>query len=223
MKEKFRSHIGTPPEHQKLILKDQFGNKVCELADNSKMLGFYSPQSGMEIHIIDTDPYSLSRNGGLTDVSLVEKYKISDEDYDKRKGTMRDYIREQRKANPNFKLKAATINTTEDQEHQHVDPQSYGADTVEGIAIGNRCEVQPGARRGTVKFVGEIVLEEKSKGYWVGVQFDEPLGHNDGCFKSKKFFECAPGYGAFVRGNNMTVGDFPERDLLADDDEEDEI
>ena len=50
----------------------------------------------MEIHIIDTDPFSLSRGGGLSDVSLVQKYKMSEEDYDKKKGTLRDYIREQK-------------------------------------------------------------------------------------------------------------------------------
>ena len=32
----------------------------------------------------------------MTDVSLVEKYKMSDDAYDKRKGTMRDYIRQVR-------------------------------------------------------------------------------------------------------------------------------
>jgi hypothetical protein len=30
------------------------------------------------------DPFSLSRNGGLEDVSQVEKYRMSDEDYTKR-------------------------------------------------------------------------------------------------------------------------------------------
>ena len=75
------------------------------MSDNSKMLGFYSVVSGNEIHIIDTDPFSLSRGGGLTDTSLVEKYRMTDDAYDKRKGTMRDYIREQRKIDPNFKLK----------------------------------------------------------------------------------------------------------------------
>jgi hypothetical protein len=57
-------------DHQRLILK-QSGETLCELSDNKRMLGFYSVSSGMEIHIIDTDPFSLSRGGGLTDTSLV--------------------------------------------------------------------------------------------------------------------------------------------------------
>lgn len=47
------------------------------------MLGFYGVQSGMEIHVIDNDPFSLSRMGGLEDVSKIQKYRMSEEDYDK--------------------------------------------------------------------------------------------------------------------------------------------
>ncbi len=56
----------------------------------------------------------------------------------------------------------------------------------------------------------------------VGVQFDEPLGHNDGTVKGVRIFECQDGFGAFVRGHNITVGDFPERDIFASDDEDEE-
>lgn len=188
------------------------------MPDNHRMLGFYSVQSGMEIHVIDTDPFSLSRNGGLTDVSLVEKYKISEEAYDKRKGTIREYIREQRKLNPNFKLGAKSNPTAADEEGEKVVP---GAESVEGIEVGSRCEVNPGARRGVVKFVGEVP-EIKSGGFWVGVQFDEPLGHNDGSVKGRRLFECPMGYGAFVRGMHVKTGDYPEIDPLASDDEEEE-
>ena len=51
------------------------------------------------------------------------------------------------------------------------------------------------------------------------MQFDEPLGHNDGTVKGVKIFDCAEGYGAFVRGNKVAVGDFPEVDLFGSDDE----
>lgn len=82
VKEKFRTHIGTGVDHQRLILKRN-GEMVCEMSDNTRMLGFYSVESGNEIHCIDTDPFSMSRGGGLTDVSLVEKYRMDDETYGK--------------------------------------------------------------------------------------------------------------------------------------------
>lgn len=202
VKEKLRAHIGTPVDYQRLILRSN-GEYICEMDDNSRMLGFYSVQSGYEIHVIDTDPFSLSKGGGLTDTSLIQKYTMSEEDYAKRKGTVREFILK-KKAEEN--QEAAT---------------SYTIETVNGITVSSRCEVMPGARRGTVEFVGEI--PEFKAGYWVGVRFDEPVGRPefDGTMKGVSYFSCSPGYGTFVRGNNVTVGDFPERDLL--DEDEDEI
>ena len=43
----------------------------------------------MKIHVTDDDPFSLTRGGALENVSLVKKYRMSEEDYDKRKGTLR--------------------------------------------------------------------------------------------------------------------------------------
>ena len=66
--------------HQRIILKRN-GEMVCEMSDDSRMLGFYSVESGNELHVIDTDPFSMSRGGGLSDVSLVEKYRMDEETY----------------------------------------------------------------------------------------------------------------------------------------------
>lgn len=228
VKERFKLHIGTPVEHQRLILKDN-GRVIGELSDNSKMLGFYSVVSGNELHVIDTDPYSLSRGGGLTDVTLVEKYRMDDETYDKRTGTMREYIREQRAKNPNFKMKPKGMTTMgqapsgmegvagNEKENEGPPP---GIESVEGINVGDRCEVQPGARRGTVRWVGEA--EVLKAGYWVGIQLDEPLGMNNGTIKGEKLFECDENHGSMCRGKNVTVGDFPEVDFMASDDEDEE-
>lgn len=46
--------------------------------------------------------------------------------------------------------------------------------------MDDRCEVEPGAKRGTVKFVGRA--EALGCGFWVGVQYDEPLGKHDGMY-----------------------------------------
>jgi hypothetical protein len=71
--------------------------------DDRKMLGYYSPDNGMEIHIVDTDPFSMSRGGGLEDESQVEKFRMTDEAYEARKGTVREYIRNEKLKDPNWK------------------------------------------------------------------------------------------------------------------------
>lgn len=45
------------------------------------------------------------------------------------------------------------------------------------------------------------------------------MGHNDGTVKGRRIFDCPDGFGAFVRGFNIKIGDYPERDIFASDDE----
>lgn len=48
------------------------------------------------------------------------------------------------------------------------------------IKVGDRCQVEPGEKRGVVKFVGSA--EALGPGFWVGIQYDEPLGKHDGMY-----------------------------------------
>eukprot|EP00977_Amphora_coffeiformis_P007257 scaffold1573_cov173-Amphora_coffeaeformis.AAC.14 len=103
-----------------------------------------------------------------------------------------------------------------------LDDDEFGQASVAHAKMDDRCQVSPGERRGRVAFVGQI--PEIGAGFWVGVVLDEPLGQNDGTFGGKLYFE-TPGvkYGCVVRGKNIQVGDFPERDWLEDSDDEDEL
>lgn len=52
------------------------------------------------------------------------------------------------------------------------------------IKVGERCEVEPGDegglhKRGVVRFVGPTEFGNKL-GVWIGIQYDEPVGKNDG-------------------------------------------
>ena len=225
---------------------------------------------GLEVHCVDVNPLSGSRGGQYEDTSLVEKYSMTEEQYDQRKGTLRDWGRQQKERDANFTLARHAREHRElmDAQRQHKlglelppgfvldstgtvirdepdvpDPsvndgndgevvvsEEYNESSTTGIEVGQRCQVHPGSRRGVISYVG-LVPELPGGGYWVGVTFDEPVGKTDGsvpCPKSKKnkrYFTAIPQYGSFIRGKNVEVGDFPERDIMdeLDDDSDDEL
>ena len=95
IKNKLMFKVGTPVEYQCLVLKEN-ERTIIEMEDNSKLLKSYNVIDGQEIHVMDTDPNSLSIDGGLTDVDQVNKYKMSDEDYNNRGGTVREHLKEEK-------------------------------------------------------------------------------------------------------------------------------
>ena len=101
VKEKLATHCGTNASAMRLQLfhesaprttsrseercasgkKSQQNVLMTEVSNDDAKLGYYSPLDGMRLHVIDTDPMSVSANGWLEDLSKVEKYVMSDEAY----------------------------------------------------------------------------------------------------------------------------------------------
>ena len=70
---------------------------------------------------------------------------------------------------------------------------------------------------GCSRYIGKV--DGLPGGFWVGVEYDEPLGKNDGSVKGKRYFQCSSSYGSFVRPDKVEMGDFPAIDELDDLDE----
>eukprot|EP00798_Chlamydomonas_sp_ICE-L_P011870 gene11870-14974_t len=236
LKVKLSFHCGTNASAMMLQLLDESGTVVAMMADDSKMLGFFSPYSGYTIHIIDTDPQSASVGGWLEDTSLVDKYRMPDEEYGKKENTyslqytnrvvgisLVDKYRMPdeeygKKENTYRRWKADKIATdpewTLEKEIamnkgvEYVPPPPKQSDPdfmkaeASSISVGQRCSVDPGDRRGEVKFVGNGI-DGLPMGFWIGICYDEPLGKNDGNLKGKKYFDAPHGFGAFVRPDKV--------------------
>jgi len=192
--------------------------------DDNKPISYYGARSGMEIHIKDLDPHSISLHGGLEDVSQVEKYEMADEEYDKLRNSVRAIKRDnQAKAAVAAAAEAARRREAGEDVGEELGggPPAALEMTAEEVAaaypIDGRCECDPGGRRGTICHAGPII---NTKGNWIGVRLDEPQGNNDGTKDGKKYFDC-PGdkYGIFSKPANVRVGDYPELDPFASDDE----
>lgn len=85
------THVGSNVSTMQLQLKDWDGQLVAHMREDSKMLGYYSPEDGWTIHINDTDINSASAGGWLEDVSKVKKYVMSDEAYGNVEGSYKQW------------------------------------------------------------------------------------------------------------------------------------
>ncbi|KAK9240342.1 CAP Gly-rich domain-containing protein [Lipomyces kononenkoae] len=201
----FISHSETP-----ILLTPPDGR-----ADHDYTVGEFSALVPFaRVHVDDTRPFSSQEN--YTDVTRVEKFELSQEEYAKRDDTVLAWKKrnqlgrfaETASDHANFSNNAAEVEAT-------------------GITVGKRCRVVgPSERRGVVKFVGPVPelpsgRTDENDNVWIGVEFDEPVGKNNGTIQGVKYFDSRTNHGSFVRPDKVEVGDFPEiNDLFDEDDEE---
>ena len=199
------THFQTPANEMKLKLIDAGGHICEEPIDDGKPLGFYQVRDGWTIEVLDLrgDKASYIGVGAAAD-EQVEKFELSEADYLKRPDNMRAVLQAERE-----KFKAERIAAGEDVPAELTD-DSF-AEEASKMKVGDRCQVSPGDRLGAVRYVGR--LASLKAGFWIGVEFDEPVGKNDGTLKGAKVFECRPNYGGFMRPKDVEVGDFPPEDF----------
>ncbi|XP_020284066.1 tubulin-folding cofactor B [Pseudomyrmex gracilis] len=178
---------------------DKNDKLVCKLTEGQRLLGSYPIDDGMRIHVIDN--FSCTAE----DIN-VKKFEISEEEYAKKTDTVKAFLE---------KNKLGKYN--EEEMRRRAEEKKREEETEEEMArlckVGDRCEVsvpnQP-KRRATILYIGKTEFKE---GCWIGVKYDEPLGKNDGSVGGKRYFECAPKYGGFVKPTHVKVGDFPEENF----------
>ncbi|KAA8916389.1 hypothetical protein TRICI_001464 [Trichomonascus ciferrii] len=208
LKERLEHITGIPPSSQHLLIYGPSGTSPVPINDSDDgraLVGQYNPAPYGRIHVEDTRPAAAQVN--LNDTSEVEKYVIPETEYSSRKDSVLHWKKTNQLGrfdplNQNKKEQEGEITKSEIQSRQ--------------IDVGKRCKVSPGDRLGTVRYVG-VVPEINETCWWAGVEFDEPVGKNDGSVKGKSYFTAKPGFGSFVKPSLVEVGDFPSE--FDDDDE----
>ncbi|WFD33324.1 hypothetical protein MCUN1_000137 [Malassezia cuniculi] len=79
------------------------------------------------------------------------------------------------------------------------------------LTLHARCRVAH-VGPGEVLFVGQTSF---AQGLWVGIHLDERIGKNDGSVQGKRYFECEPGYGLFVRPSQVQLEETPSAAIKA--------
>lgn len=194
--------FGSVAAFTRLQLKDPKGAVLADLAEDMRTLGSYGAATGMVLYVIDLNPSSIHKE--IESFEGVEKYVISEEDYEKLPENFRKWKQEMIKKNPQLLQQKQPVLAAD-----QLDPD-FMAELASTVSIGSRCKVDSGAR-GTVAFVGRVV--DLGPGFYVGVALDEPYGNSNGQVKGVKYFEVQDKYGVFVRPNALEIGDFPVLDL----------
>lgn len=146
-----------------------------------------SPSESLSsLQVSDKDP-SRAAGGLYTDVSQVEKFEISKDEYAKRQGKasipstieecisvydILDTVLAYKKAHHMGRFAPSEPS-----------PSTPPPAPSHHITVGSRCAVKLGGddgleKRGTVRFVGTTTFGKG--GEWIGVEYDEPVGKNDG-------------------------------------------
>lgn len=190
----------------KLKAYDKKNNFVCNIDNDDALLGSYPIDDGMRIHVIDN--FTLVKD--LLGSDSAERFQLSEQEYEKKDDTLRSFLQR----NKLGKYNEEEMNKLKEQQQKEIEEE---AKLAEAVLVGARCEVrvpQQGVRRATVRYNGPL---EGAKGLWIGVQYDEPRGKNDGSVNGKRYFTCPEKYGGFVKPVYVTVGDFPEEEFDLED------
>lgn len=144
---------------------------VSKIDNNDAMLGSYSIEDGMRIHVIDN--IVIDQN--------VEKFELTTQQYDNREDSVRSFLKRNRLGKYNEE-------EMKEIEKKREEAAQRDLERAQKITIGSRCKVttanQP-TRIGTVMYNGDL---EGKKGIFIGVKFDEPLGVNDGSLVTHCFY-----------------------------------
>jgi tubulin-folding cofactor B len=176
LKKRLVSHCGTEPQHQHLSLLDGANVFVAALEDDAMTMRATGVCDRWTIHVLDSDPSAISAS--LSDVSTVQKVELCEEAAEARKAEFAAF-------------KATKAKPAVDDEHL--------ADVAATIAVGNACSAN--GKRAMVAYVGKI--PEIAPGWWVGVEYAEAVGKNDGSIMGTRYFACADNMGGFVRPDKI--------------------
>ncbi|KAL8853371.1 MAG: hypothetical protein Q9221_001847 [Calogaya cf. arnoldii] len=214
LKAKLESVTGIPPSAQALTLRlpdHQQGTSISAENEHLTKLELWSLPPYAEIHVASTDPASSTI---IPPSSSVPKYEMPVETYSSLPDTVLAYKK-------SHHIGRFDPHAPESKE-QKVAEMWREIDAAE-ISVGARCVLSPSTtRRGTIAYVG-LIPEIPGIGPWVGVKLDEPAGKNDGNVAGKRYFECDPQYGVFLRADRVQVGDWKELGLEEVDEDLDEI
>lgn len=205
LKQKLEPVTGVRPADMHLAVYHSVGEAVAVEAPDSALVGSVGIEAQLRIHVSDTRPdLELSQVAADWKADRSEEaFVLLEQQYEQRADLVLAWKKQQQlgRFDPGYSQRAEAA----------VQQQQAAA---AALVVGLRCRVGE-VRVGYVRYVGAV--PEIAGGVWCGVEFDEPLGKNNGSVKGTVYFECRPCHGSFVRPAAVEVGDFSAPSLLDED------
>jgi tubulin-folding cofactor B len=106
IKENIEKRYGSDVKFMRLILKDEKGKVISNMDEDNRTLVFYGAENGNTIHVMDLNPNSIHKE--IEDLAKIEKYTISEDDYEKLPGNFRKWKKHLLKTYPGLMDKEKT-------------------------------------------------------------------------------------------------------------------
>ena len=148
LKNKLELITGASALYQKIEVFDKNDKKICDLNDDSALLGAFPVDSGHRLHVEDTN----KNRDEFENTAGVEKFEMTPEEYAKRDDTVQSFLRKNKlgKYNAEEMAKIAEEKAALEREEE---------EAAQKMKVGDRCQVRvpdKPTRRGEVKFVGKV-------------------------------------------------------------------
>eukprot|EP00118_Oscarella_pearsei_P005130 m.23079 g.23079 ORF g.23079 m.23079 type:complete len:2400 (+) comp28437_c0_seq1:88-7287(+) len=181
-----------PADDQQTVSKESDESKVDQAADESDLIT--TPAR----HELST--YSTFTTNGAVEESLQSpEVVIASPSPSEVRESPPEYESPPTSSTPLKSLKSHDIYSETFEEPSTVNQESYTS--PQSLDVGARVLVD-GNRAGVVRFVGGT---DFAPGVWAGVELDASLGSHDGCWKGRRYFQCAPSRGVLVPAEKVDV------------------
>ncbi|NWR98151.1 TBCB protein, partial [Motacilla alba] len=202
LKCKLELAVGAPASCMELELFGAEDEPLGTLDCDEALLGSYPVTDGCRVHVTDR---SGARAGQFEDVSQVAKYEMAESDYDKRTESMRSFLRQRSWGRWDRERERERGWDWEWERDQRVPVPKVPPPDVP------RCPRRVPALVPAAALVGPL-----GPGAGAGTGMGLGMGTRP-AVGGRRYFECPPKFGAFVRPQHVTAGAFPPEDDGLDD------
>lgn len=199
LRERIYPLTGIAPEDMELMLEDSRGTTLKKIGPKSASNGCPLTENSAVSRIIvkDTNSSSMASQLGNSE-DEVKTFTLSEAEYAQRNDSVLAWKARNKlgRFNPGYKERLEADRVAQQERLQK-------------LQLGERCVVRKEGqqeRRGWLRFMGKVPDISETE-VWCGVEFDEPVGKNDGSFKGTVYFgPVSSNYGGFVKPLNVLTG-----------------